>query len=269
MKPFFTPEPVIFFNSPASKKLPGNSIQAIEDAFLSGADVACINIQFSKDKVIMAISEVMIDNLCESSGAVSGFTCSELKGFDAGYRFTDDNGDFSFREKGIKFLTLEEILKSFPDKRFNITITDKDIELVKNYTVLVKKYNAENRVLTSTMYGQNIRLVRKLLPGSATSFTLSGIIGVYALFKSGLLYFTGGFKADSLQTPEAIGASYIANGALIEQLHGKGVKVHVWYVKDQAQLKRVYDAGADGFMVNDIDMVKSFLENKTMLNSEN
>ncbi len=259
MKPFFTPEPVIFFNSPASKKYPGNTIIAMEEAFSAGADVVCLNIQFSKDKTVMAISEPVIDNLCEGTGSVSDFTLNELKQFDAGYSFTDENRAFPFRGKDLKFQTLEEILKAFPDKRFNITIMDKDPELVKSYVSIVKNLNAVDRVLTSTMYGSNIKLVRKLLPGNATAFTLTGIIGVYALFKSGLLYFVRGFKADALQTPEAIGVSYIANGGLISQIQSKDVKVHVWYVKDRVQLKRVYESGVDGFMVDDVAMVKEFL----------
>lgn len=262
MKPFFTPEPVIFFNSPAAKNYPGNSILAMEEAFKAGADVLCINIQYSKDRVIMAISEPKIDNICESAGPVGGYTADELKKFDAGFRFADDSGNFIHRGKGLRFLTLEEILQAFPDKRLNITIMDNDIALVNDYSVLVKKYNAEARVLTSSMYGKNIKLVRKLLPESATAFTLSGIIGVYALFKSGLLYFVKKFNADALQTPESIGVSYLANGALIDQLHKIGIKIHVWYVKDIVQLKRVYESGADGFMIDDVPMVKNFLADK-------
>jgi len=265
MKSFFTPEPVIFFNSSTSRKHPGNTISALEDAFISGADVVCLNIQYSKDRAVMAISDIMIDNICESSGAVSSFSLHELKEFDAGYHFADDDGKFPYRGKGLRFHTLEEILLAFPDKRFNITIMTKDADLVKDYIAIVKKLNAENRVLTSTMYGKNIKLVRRLLPESATAFTLAGIIGVYALFKSGLLYFAGNFEADALQTPEAIGASYLANSALVEQLHNKGIKIHVWYVKDQVQLKRVYETGADGFMVNDVSMVKDFLADKLSL----
>jgi len=138
----------------------------------------------------------------------------------------------------------------------------KDTALVKSYAALVIKHNAADRVLTSSMYGKNIRLTRKLLPGSATAFTLAGIIGIYALFKSGLLYFINNFKADALQIPEAIGVSYFANSALVDQLHNKDIKVYVWHVTGQIQLKRVYETGADGFMVNDIPMVKSFLEGR-------
>ncbi len=262
MKSFFTPEPVIFFNSSASKKYPGNTIQGMEAAFSDGADVLCLNIQFSIDKVPMAISELTIENICESTGSVSDLTFNELKEFDAGYRLADENGDFIYRNKGLRFQSLDEVFQAFPDKRFNITIMTKDAALVKSYAALVKKHNASDRILTSSMYGKNIRLVRKLLPGSATAFTLAGIIGVYALFKSGLLYFINNFKADALQTPEAIGVSYFANSALVDQLHNKDIKVYVWYVTGQLQLKRVYETGADGFMVDDIPMVKSFLEGR-------
>lgn len=259
MKPFFKPEPVIFFNTQDSKTCPGNTIPAITEAFDNGADVVCLNIQFSKDNVIMAISDSKIDNLCEASGLVSEYSSDELKSFDAGFRFTDQNGDFIFQGKGYKFVTLEDILQAFPDKRFNLTIMHKDKKMIQAYAGLIKKYNAADRILTSSMYGKNIKFVRKLIPGSATAFTLAGIIGVYALFKSGLLYFVRGFKADALQTPESIGVSYFSNSGLISQLHMKGIRVHVWYVKDRIQLKRVFDAGADGYMIDDIPMVKSFL----------
>ncbi len=260
MKPFFSPEPVIFFNSPVSKKMPGNTISAMTAAFEAGADVLCLNIQLSKDKKVMAISDPVIDKLCDGTGMVGGMTHDELKSFDAGYSFSDENGGFPYRGKGLRFLALDEVFAAFPGKKFNITLMNKDRELVKEYVSLVKKHEVSGAVLTSSMYGKNIKLVRKLLPGSATSFSFAGIIGVYALFRAGILYFVNGFKADAYQTPEIIGASYLASGAIISQLHRIGIRVHVWFIKDSAQLKRVFDAGADGFMVDDVEMAASFLK---------
>jgi len=161
---------------------------------------------------------------------------------------------------GDEFIPLNKIFESFPDERFNITITDKNTELVKKYISIVRVSKAEDRIITSSIHGKNIKLVRKLLPESVTAFTLWGILGVYALFRAGLLNFTKNFKADVFQAPEKIGLSYIANQTIIEQLHRKGIKVHVWNIKDRAQLKRVFDSGADGFMVNDIEMAKKFLD---------
>jgi len=217
MKKFFIPEPVIFYNGAESDKLPDNSIQAIERAFLNGADAVCLNIRLSEN------NEVVVPSI------------------------------------GNEFIPLNKIFESFPDERFNITIIDKNIELVKKYISIVQASKAEERIITSSIYGKNINLVRKLMPDSVTAFTLWGILGVYALFKAGLLNFTKNFKADVFQVPEKIGASYIANQTIIEQLHKKGIKVHVWNIKDRAQLKRVHDSGADGFIVNDIEMTKKFL----------
>ena len=219
MKKFFIPEPVIFFNGAESNKLPDNSIQAIEKAFLDGADAVCFNIQLSKD------NEVVVPSA------------------------------------GDEFIALKKIFDSFPDERFNITITDKNTELVKKYVSVVQSSKAEERVITSSINGRNIKFVRKLLPESATAFTLWGILGVYALFKTGLLNLVKSFKADVFQAPEKIGLSYISNSVLIEQLHKKGIKVHVWNINDEAQLKRVYESGADGFMVNDIKMAKEQIPN--------
>ncbi|MCL2156085.1 MAG: hypothetical protein FWH53_10510 [Leptospirales bacterium] len=161
---------------------------------------------------------------------------------------------------GNEFIPLNKIFDSFPDNRFNITIIDKNIELVNKYISIVQSSKAEERIITSSIYGKNIKLIRKLIPESVTAFTLWGLLGVYALFKSGLLNLIKDFKADVFQAPEKIGLSYIANTTLIEQLHKKGIKVHVWNIKDRIQLKRVYEAGADGFMVNDIEMAKDFLD---------
>lgn len=259
MKAFFEPEPLIFYSPVYSKNYPVNTIEAVKHAFEEGADVVCLNIMLSKDSTVVAIADADLEKFCGNKGKVSDYTISEIKELDAGYTFRDSAGEFSFRGKKFRFMTIEEVFQAFPDKRFNITMAEKSTILVENYISLVKKYNFTGRVLTSSLYGENIKLVRKLLPDSATAFTLSGIIGVYALFKSGLLVFKKSFKADALQTPEAIGVSYIANSGLIEQIHKKGIKVHVWDIKGEAQLKRVFDTGADGFMVEDISMTKAFL----------
>ena len=218
MKKFFTPEPVIFYNGAEADKLPDNSIQSIEKAFLDGADAVCLNIRLSENKEVVAPSI------------------------------------------GDELIPLAKIFDSFPDKKFNITIIDKNIELVKKYVSIVQASKAEDRIITSSIYGDNIKLVRQLIPESVTAFTLWGILGVYALFRSGLLNFKKNFKADVFQAPEKIGSSYITNKVIIGQLRNKGIRVHVWNIKDRAQLKRAFESGADGFMVNDIEMAKEFLE---------
>ncbi|HOP63354.1 MAG TPA: glycerophosphodiester phosphodiesterase family protein [Spirochaetota bacterium] len=258
-KEFFSPEPVIFSVTGGVRTLPAETMQNFKEGFASGADAACINVQLSKDKELIVISAADLEDVCGVSGPVSQFTSEELKKMDAGFMFRDENGEFSFRGKGYSFMILKELFDSFPDKKFNVTLMHKSDELVKIYAETVKACKAEKRVLTSSMYGKNMKLVKKLLPGSATSFSFPGIIGIYAMFRSGLIFFKKSFNSDALQTPEAIGVSYIANSGLIREMHKRGVRVHVWHIKDKQQYQRVVESGADGFMSDDIPMLKSFM----------
>ncbi len=256
---FFSPEPVIFSAMGGVKTLPAETLQNFRSGFEIGADAACINVQLSKDKIVMVITPEELNGVCGVDGRVGDYTSDELTKMDAGHMFRDEDGEFSFRGKGYCFMTLKEILEAFPDRKFNVTLIHKSDELVKAYAETVKSCSAENRILTSSMHGRNMKLVKKLLPGCATAFSLPGIIGVYALFRSGLIYFKKSFSADALQTPESIGVSYIANSGLIREMHKRGVKVHVWNITDRQQYLRVLEAGADGFMSDDIPALKSFI----------
>jgi len=259
-KGFFSPEPVIFSAMGGIKTLPPETRQNFQGGFDSGADAACINVQLSKDNIVMVMTPEDLEPVCGVAGKVSYFNACELKQMDAGYMFRDEEGEFSFRGKGCTFMTLKEILESFPEKKFSVNLLHKNYNLVKVYAETVKSCGAEQRILTSSMHGRNIKLVRQLLPECATAFSLPGIIGVYALFKSGLIFFKRGFAADVLQTPEAIGVSYISNNGLIREMHKRGVKVYVWYVKDKEQYLRVRNSGADGYMSDDIPLLKSFMK---------
>ncbi len=259
MKEFFKDKPVIFANLGGVPDFPGGTLPCYEEGFRLGADAACVNVQMSRDNVVMAVPSREIDGLCEGKGMVSSFTCEELKKFDAGFSFTDEKGANPFRGKGLTFLTLAELLGAFPEKKFAVTLMDKGAGFVKAYTEVIRQCGSEQRVLTSSMHGKDIRLVRKELPGSATSFSFAGLIGVYALFKTGLLYFFKNFAADALQTPEAIGASYIANRGLVREMNGKGVMVYVWHVSTEKEMKRIHNAEVNGYMSDDIRIVQNYL----------
>ena len=260
MKNFFIPDPVIFARQGGVNSYPKNTIPCFEEAFKLGADVVCVNVQSTKDGILMVLPDEKIEGFGGISGTAGEFTAAEIKELDAGYNYTDSGGNHPFRGKGMKFMSLEEMLNNFPDRKFNITLLFKDIKTAGDYGAVIKRCSAETRILTASLYGKVIKEIRKVLPDTATAFSIPGLLGVYSLFKSGLLFFASSFKADALQTAEKIGASYIANGGLIRQLQDRGVKVHVWDVNNETQLRRLYDAGADGFVTDNVEMVREFLD---------
>lgn len=262
MKSFFDPLPVIFSFNGGVKYLPQNTIQAFRAGFDAGADAATLSVQLSSDSEVMVIHETKLDLISNLTGKVSSYSALELKNADAGYYFSEDGKSYPCRGKGFTFVTLQELLKEFSDKKFNIILLNNEKKLVKRYAEIITGLNAENRIMTASLYGSNIKLARRLMPGSATAFSMMGIIGVYALFKSGLIYFSGGFTADALQTTEAIGVSYIANSGLIRALHKRGIWIQVWDVKDEVQLKRLMEAGVDSFMTEDVPGFRRMMDRR-------
>ena len=65
-----------------------------------------------------------MDRTTDFAGKVSDFTLSELKEADAGYRFEDENGDYSYRGKGENLLSLHELLESSPHMFISINLKD-------------------------------------------------------------------------------------------------------------------------------------------------
>ena len=261
MNNFFSPEPIIFSNQGGNNSFPKNTIPCFEESFALGADAVCVHVQLSKDGVLMVIPDKKSEN-SDFNGKVNDYTASELKELDPGLTYSNENGGFPFKGKGLHYITLEELLLYFPDKKFNITLIHKDKKIAHEYSEVIKKCNAEARIFTVAVYGAVIKEVRKKLPDSPTAFTLAGLLGVYALFRSGFLFAATTFKADVLQTSEKIGGSYIANRGLVRQLQGKGIRVYVWDVKTEIELQRLYDAGVDGYVTDNVELVKNFLDNK-------
>lgn len=259
MKPYFEQLPVIYSLNGGVKSLPQNTVQAFKAGFDAGADAAFVSVQLSSDGELMVISSDLLEKVSNGTGTVKSHTAGSIKSMDAAYNFTMDGSSFPLRDKGFCFVTLPELLGEFPDKKFSVALMHNDTELVKRYADIIKNLKAGDRVITSSYFSSNIKLARKLLPGTATAFSMTGIIGIYALFKSGLIHFTGGLTADVLQTAEYIGVSYIANSGLVRIMHKKGIWVQVWDVKDEAQYKRLIEAGVDSFMTEDVPALKKYM----------
>lgn len=248
-KPFFDPEPRVIAHRGASGEYPENTALSFCNAVEIGVDVIETDIHFTKDGSFLVIHDEDLHRVSDGTGHVADHTLAELRRYDAGYRFTTDGGtSFPFRGKGLSFMSLEEMLEEFPDQRFNIDLKSKNTAQVAPYLEIIRKMKASDRVLTASEHGPNTALVRRLMPEMATSFGLWPALAYYFLFKSGILYFKKRFPQDALQIPEFFGISRVITHSFIEQAHEKGLRVHVWTINDEGDMRRLYEMGADAVM---------------------
>lgn len=258
-KRFFNPEPKIFAHRGDSANFPENTLPAFRSAVEMGVDVIETDVHRTRDGRFVILHDDNLDRVTDGGGRARDLTLDEIRRMDAGHRFSPDGTSFPFRGKGITVPTLEDALAEFPAQRFNVDLKDDEPAQVRDYCALLRNCNAVDRVLTASEYTGNLKAARGLLPDMATSASKWEIIGVYFLFRSGFLFAKKRIAADALQIPEYFGTSHIASQAFVRELHGMGVKIHVWTVNREDDMRRLIDAGADAIMSDNPALLKKVI----------
>lgn len=251
MKKFFDPEPLIVTTGGGGPGLFHITLRNIMNAISLGSDVIQANVDFTKDNKIVLFSNNVFSKKEIAVRGIASFTLNELRTL---FRpSSDDKADDDI--EGL-FPELDETLKKIKSHRFNLQIAGKNPELVRQFCNIITEKEAGQRVLVSSMGGGTIKKIRENIPDIATSFPFLNTIGLYALHRSGLLYFRRSFTHDALIIPERIGASYLANPGLIKEAQSRGIRVYVLDIIKEEQVVRLHGNGANGFVTNYASIIK-------------
>jgi len=152
-------------------------------------------------------------------------------------------------------LSLEYILEAYPDKCFNFDLRGKSA--AAPFCAFIKNANASGRILVSSPYRKNLKIVRKLLPAAATSFSAVELMWLYWLFISGFLPLVKKFSADAI-VPEFTKSPGRVNYPFISRISAKGIQAFIW--NDGGDIQKFIDAGVRGFISSDCRRLKNILE---------
>jgi glycerophosphoryl diester phosphodiesterase len=105
-----------------------NTLASMEAAFRAGADMVELDIHPTTDGQFAVFHDWTVDCRTDGKGVTREHTLADLKTLDVGYGYTADGGKtFPFRGKGIGLMpSLDEVLATFPGKRFLIHIKSND-----------------------------------------------------------------------------------------------------------------------------------------------
>ncbi len=186
-----------------------------------------------------------------TSGSLATTTLEALRGMDAGYGFSLDEGlTYPYRGKGLGVPTLAEVLEEFPDVAINIDI--KEIQHGDEAAVVevLRKAGAEGRALVASKYHAAVRRVRKLSGGSVATGASRREVGVFYLLSR--LHLEGLVRPDyaALQVPVSYAGLTLVTRRFVEAAHARGVRVDAWTINDPAEMRRLLDLGVDVVMTD-------------------
>ena len=163
-----------------SAHFPENTAPSFDRAVSLGVDAIEFDLRVARDGVVVVNHDPTIDRTTDGTGAIAQMTLAELRGFDAGARFTADGKTFPFRGQGLSILTFEDLLERYPG--IPLLIEVKVPEAVPGALRLIERHGAEDRVLidstdiaavapfrgTPLLTGASLRDVVRLLPRAMT-----------------------------------------------------------------------------------------------------
>lgn len=105
-----------------------NTIASMQATFATRADIVEFDVHPTTDGQFAVFHDWTVDCRTNGHGVTREHTMAELKALDIGYGYTADGGKtFPFRGKGVGLMpSLDEVLSTFPDKRFLVNIKSND-----------------------------------------------------------------------------------------------------------------------------------------------
>lgn len=232
-----------------SGKYPENTMLSFKKAAETGCDGIELDVQTTKDGVLVVIHDEAIDRTTDGSGLVKDYTYEELVKFNAGKAFHDKYGfqpiptfeEYCQWVKQINLVTNVELKSSiyyYP-------------ELEEKILTMVRKYDLVDRMLYSSFNHMSLVQIKKLDPdrycGALLLHEGIGNAGYYCE-KCGFEAYHPG-----------------VNGLTEETVKGckeHGIDVNVWTINDMGALERLYEWGCDGIFTNYPTVCKSWLDSQ-------
>lgn len=230
----------------ASAYAPENTLEAFEMAVKQQADGVELDVQRTRDGMLVVVHDETIDRVSDGFGYVKDYTLKELKKL----HFNRTHPEFA----DARIPTLKEVLELLEPTGLTVNIElktgiirYKGIE--EQVLKLVHKMDMEDRVIYSSFHHPSVVKIKKL---DETA-------------KTGILYSDGWIRVPSYASKLGMDCIHPAvwhmkSKKLMEQAKEKHLAVHVWTVNEPEMMEELIRQKVDAIITNKPDLCRAVLE---------
>src|SRR5687767_1831572 len=251
MSGFASRRPLVFAHRGGCALGPENTIAAFDLGMAAGADGLEFDVHLSADGIPVVHHDATLERTTSGSGPVAALTAAELARIDAGCRFTQA-GSFPFRGQGIGIPTLADVLKRFPDVRNIVEMKIDSAQMGEALARTVRAAGAAERVCAAGYGSRSATAARAALPEMASSACHREV--TWALYRSWARFPVRRAPYGGYQIPECAGGHRIVSPRFVRQAHDARLKVQVWTVDEETDMRRLLSWGVDGLITNRPDL---------------
>jgi len=233
----FPPQLSLQAHRGAAGLAPENTLAAFRMAIDLGADAAELDLQATKDGVVVVIHDDTVDRTTDGRGRIGDLTLADIKRLDAGAKF-----GAPFRGERVPTLReLIDLVKAGGNDRFRLNLEIKFAEgregqpadLEKRVLAVLRQTGFLDRVITQSFHHASATKMKRLAPS----------------IPAGLLVGQRRQPADPVAIVRQHGVDYYAphyslvTPDLLRRLHDAGIPVVTWTVNDPADMRRLLAMG--------------------------
>ena len=287
--------PMIAAHRGGGENNPESTMLAFREAVTTiGVDIIESDLYLTKDGYLVYNHDSYIDETCNVNGDISfdevkelcktksnrhyisNMTLDELRQYNFGYYFEDENGDRIYKdvtnleERGLQIATIEQLFDEFytshPDLMFIVEIKNggekgkKACEILsetldrypgyKNQ-IVIGTFNDEIEEELKTNYPH---LLRGAPTGSAAKFIITHYLGVN-------IFDDGDFACLQIPLSYDVGIEIpLDNQGIVDRAHRRNIAVQYWTINDADEMRMLIRMGVDCIMTDNPVLLKQVLE---------
>ena len=256
-------KPVTIAHQGGNKIYPDESLLAFTNAINMGIQVIEFDIHRTKDGIIVINHDQTIDRLTNGTGLIREMSWVELQQVDGAYNWSPDGLTYPYRDKGIKILSLIEMMDAFPQQLYDIEIKQHDPPLEKDLCDLLRKYGvAADQAIVASFRDETLARFHDICPEVAISLPVNQGTILYILSRVGLerLLPLDAVVAQLPTTFSTILGQLELDRRYIEAFAKGDRQVWVWTVNDSIEMKRLVKMGAHGIITDRPDILMDFVQ---------
>ncbi len=241
----FQDEVYITAHRGSSMKAPENTIPAIEQAILDGADYVEIDVRQTKDGVPVLLHDRDLRRIAGIPQPIWEMTLEEVRQIDAGGWF-----DPEYSEVGIP--TLQEAIDTLRGRAklyLEIKSHPRTPNLTASVVEMIRRKEMVEDTILAALEQEVLAEAKRLEPDLRTSLIIHTPLG------------TPDFRLlDALALRAAI-----TDEASVRQARRDEYELHVWTVNDRREMSRFIDMGVDNIITDRPDVLADLLEERAEL----
>ncbi len=247
----------------ASGHAPENTLPAFRRALELGAFEVELDVQLSRDDVLVLFHDRTLDRKTDGSGKVREHDAVTLREMEIGSWFDQEHGEVAQRYAGTALTTLRELFAELGDRLYyHIEIKALEEAIPRLVLELVREFRLANRVTITSFSWAQVSRFHTLAPRIPVCLLIDDADDLYEALSSNPDRSEADrpplqrLQRDLIDRAWRAGFDQVAVAArdlspeIVAHAHTRGLEIRAWGIKSRADMVRATRLGTNGMTIN-------------------